>query len=410
MKEEKIFTEIGMISDEIIDEAETDRFIYKPEKHIIHRWAPVAAACLVIILAATIFAVKQGNNTPDEFNGLPMLSVGEASKMNAAGFEGYLAYDINELKNGNPWSNSDNIKTLPVFRNPVSYNESYIPVDGLPVEEMITRAKKTAAQMGLTIDSVYTDPTEEYLAKVLEKTGSAGEATPTKAIALCGNVRIEVEAYGLLSVFFEPGAKLPDEYSFPIEEDYYIAERITRDPATGEEISEREEKLPSEGYTQDYASGMDDAYRRLSYLLDAYGFIVNMKNPAMDLFGNYDIFGRLFILHRAYEGQGDIVERILGYNFDWVTFGANDNGELMVARRFKQDLTQKVGDYPIITAEKARDLLLQKRYMTSVPEELPGEDYIVSVELVYRTERYNELFMPYTALWWSCLQCRGKTG
>jgi len=61
----------------------------------------------------------------------------------------------------------------------------------------------------------------------------------------------------------------------------------------------------------------------------------------------------------------------------------------------KTDLSQIIGDYPIITAEEARTLLLEKHYITTVPEELPEEEYIAHVELVYRTSSRDTIFMPY---------------
>ena len=64
-------------------------------------------------------------------------------------------------------------------------------------------------------------------------------------------------------------------------------------------------------------------------------------------------------------------------------------------RYSKTDLSQKIGDYPIITAEEARKLLLENHYITTVPEALPGEEYIAHVELMYRTSGRDSGFMPY---------------
>ena len=33
--------------------------------------------------------------------------------------------------------------------------------------------------------------------------------------------------------------------------------------------------------------------------------------------------------------------------------------------------------------------------MTSVPFEIPGEEFVKKVELIYRTEGYDEYYMPY---------------
>ena len=61
----------------------------------------------------------------------------------------------------------------------------------------------------------------------------------------------------------------------------------------------------------------------------------------------------------------------------------------------KTDLSRKIGDYPIVTADEARKLLLEKHYITTVPDEMPGEEYIAHIELIYRTSRRDAIFMPY---------------
>ena len=83
------------------------------------------------------------------------------------------------------------------------------------------------------------------------------------------------------------------------------------------------------------------------------------------------------------------------YNFQEALFPADRFRGTQAIKYYNADLSQKIGDYPIITAEEARRLLLEGHYITSVPEELPGEEYIARVELVYRTGRLDTVFMPY---------------
>ena len=61
---------------------------------------------------------------------------------------------------------------------------------------------------------------------------------------------------------------------------------------------------------------------------------------------------------------------------------------------------QKLGDYPIITADEARELLFNGNFVTSIPsEELRAdtvrEEDIAAVELVYRPGNVEQIFMPY---------------
>jgi len=165
---------------------------------------------------------------------------------------------------------------------------------------------------------------------------------------------------GQVRIFFENGVQLPNEYSFT----YY-------------DTSEQQ------------------ANDVMQYLLEQYKPVVAMESPALDLFGDYDIDAQRSFDYDAYENSGSLTERILGYNFNRVSFAPNDDGVLWIIDRYSTDLSQKIGDYPIITAQEARELLLQKHYITTVPEELPDEEYIASVELIYRTGRHDEVFMPY---------------
>lgn len=38
---------------------------------------------------------------------------------------------------------------------------------------------------------------------------------------------------------------------------------------------------------------------------------------------------------------------------------------------------------------------MQGHYITSVPEGLPGEEYVAMAELVYHTSCFDEVYMPY---------------
>lgn len=360
MKTEKLLNEIGLIDDEIIVEANTNTLKLKSTKRTWLRWASVAAACIVVAVIAVLIPKES-----DDFPELPMLTISENT--GSFGFEGYMAYDISELQNGNPWSESDVIETLPVFQNPTSYDDAGVPIQGLSSDEMIQKAKDIASVMGLTVDSVYTNPTEENLQKEQEKVRSIPgseeyepDATPYEAIAVCGDVTIEVEANGSVRIIFENGVQLPDEYSFT----YYDT-------------------------TEQQANDV------IQYLLNVYKDISGMNAPSQDLFGDYNIYGQRGFSFGAFECEGDIIEKILGYNFNRIEFSPNDDGKLWIIDLHAEDLSQTIGDYPIITAQEARELLLQKQYITTVPEELPDEEYIASVELVYRTSRYDEVFMPY---------------
>jgi hypothetical protein len=304
------------------------------------------------------------------------------------GFEGLIAYDISELiNNGNPWSENDNIIALPVFKN--TFNE-------LSADEMLRKATETAEVMGWDIDKLYIEPSEEQLQRERDKINSFNswieekenmpddlkkenymeytETKPYMAVAKCGEYTIEARWDGLVRIDFgdnyggsPPGLILPDKYSF-----------------TYHNTTEQQ------------------AQEVMQYLLKEYNSFVNMKSPAIALFGDYNIYAQRIFSYTAYENDGDLIDKILGYHFDTVRFAPNDEGNLYIIDRNKTDLSEKISDYPIITAQEARELLLQNRYITTVPfdtvhydGDFIDENYIVAVELVYRTAPWEEVFMPY---------------
>ena len=132
------------------------------------------------------------------------------------------------------------------------------------------------------------------------------------------------------------------------------------------------------------------------YLRTQYGELLGMEEPRLNLYGgDYDIYGRQLYRLEFFEGAGSDLDRILHYNFTPVAFYCDDAGGLFLVRIWQPDLSQKMGDYPIITAGQARELLLEGHYITTVPYEMPGREYIRKVELVYRTGTQEEYYMPY---------------
>lgn len=339
MSIEKLLDEIGLIDDRLIAEAETHVAREKKKKG---RWLGLAAvaACGMIAFFMALLPDCKGEHPIELIPGLPKLTINE--NMGDYGFEGFLAYDAKELSDGNPWSEKDRLETLPVFRNPVTYDEAGQPIHGSSGEQMMKNASDTAKSMGLAIDSV--------------SMGPGGDA----AVAVCGNVTIHAEANGGIRIVFEDSAQLPEKYHF------------TYDDTT-----------------------LQQAQDVLQYLLSEYQAASGLKLPSLSLFGDYNINAQRTFSYDAFESEGGYTQKILGYNFNRISFSPNDEGKLWIIDRYKADLSQKIGNYPIITAQEARKLLIQKKYITSVPEKMPGEKMIAGVSLIYRTSQYDKVFMPY---------------
>lgn len=316
------------------------------------KWGSLAA-CLCFVMAAT-FAIARQQPAPAK---LPTITIPERSG-SGMGFEGYMCYDISELDNGNPWFEDMNITSLPVYRNG-AYDPSGAGIPtGLSEEEMTERLTLTASALGLEVLStrVITDGQEE------KDTGMVPNADPTAIHAETTGGTMEVQADGGIIYFLpEEGLALPDGYSFT------------------------------------YSNTTDaEAERVLSYLMDTYRDLLGFKTPKAISSGDYNIYGEFSRSYQAYDASEDDIENILNYNFRRVSFYPDGSGNLSGIRMNDGLLSaEKLGDYPVISAEEATERLAAGNYQTGVPAAFSGKEYIGKVELVYRTGRLEEVLLPY---------------
>ena len=332
-------------------------------------WIPVAATFGIII--SLLFWQKQkntilDNNVVDNNNqnnntellaDLPKLKI--SNQVGGMGFEGYMAYSIEELENGNPWTVNSDIRTLPVFKNKSPLINGY-PLANLSADEMIQKAKEFADLMQISINEIYTSPTKEELEAYENKAGVKSDDTPYEAIAIGDGIEIKVESSGKVRIMFEPGIEFTSEFNFTFTD-------TTR----------------------------EEAKELLSYLSKKYSNVINMKEPAEKLSSDYTFDGEQMYNYNIYESEGDLINKILNYNFNNVSFAFNEDDDLWSIDIDKKDITEKIGNYPIITVDQARKLLLEGSYITTAPEEFSDEKLIERVELIYRTGAYDEVFMPY---------------
>lgn len=360
MKTEKLLNAIGKIDDNLIYGAVNDA--KTKEKNIWIKWSAAAAFLAFVIFSVTQFIPK--SNFMEELPKLPMLSISETSS-EAMGFEGYMAYEISELVNANPWNENMEISTLPVYQNPLSYDENFIE-HGADFTIMKTYLLEVANRLGMDTDNLPISdntPSAEEQAAVLEKTNGDipdGYFNPTAVIAEKNGIEIEVDASLTAKITFDPAVTLPD------------------------------------GYVFSYDSSYDDIASVAEYLKETYKDLLGMDNPQINIYGgDYNIDLQQSYKIEFYNAANNLTDLILNYNFNRTAFYCDENGDLYMARIFQPNLSKKVADYPIISAEEAKELLLNGNYITTVPYEMPGENYIAKRELVYRTSKHEKYYMPY---------------
>jgi len=308
---------------------------------------------------------------------LPMLDIEE--NYGSMGFEGHYAYDISELDNGNPWTPDANITVMPVYRNPIVYDGAGFPLENmLTADDMLALARSTAEKLGLTVASESVYPSAEDIERMAEKGATDIRNTQAyEATVNCGEFSVTARAESDILLKLN-------------REDW-------RDAYTMSLASEnrRETELTAEQRLEYSKTTREDAEAVMPSLLGEYKTFVDMENPQVALFGDYNIYAWRGFSYSAYEGTGSLEEQIVNHAFNTVHFSPNEEGHLYLIHRHKTDLSDKIGDYPIITADAARELLLDGRYVTTVPEEFPGEEYVAKVELMYRSSHYDSTFFPY---------------
>ena len=126
MRKENISDALNLLNDTFIDETDSLRSCCEmPQKNaILHKiysvagkyWKWIAAAaCLSLVVLTGNWLLSQKTSDTRQTEKLPMLSITENTS-DGMGFEGYMAYDISELINNNPWSETSQLSVLPVYQ------------------------------------------------------------------------------------------------------------------------------------------------------------------------------------------------------------------------------------------------------------------------------------------------------
>lgn len=311
------------------------------------RWGAMAACLAVLLGVGFLFFPRSSPDVPDPVpTELPTLPVSMGPSLGGYGYEGYYVRDISELKNTSPSQIGSLPDTLPVFRNAAG---GY-PLQAATEEykaKMLTLCRSVAGRLGWDA---------EKTAEVWEER-SDGLAPTTVTATGADGVKIEVDQFMTVTISY------PDR-NRPFSENV----------------------LPT----------YDDAHKLAEKLLAEYRDLMNFANPQICITGGYyNIDGEQSYDIAFVETGGTQTEELLEFFFHGAEFFCNEDGEPWLIHLRCTDLSDKVGDYPIITAQQAQAQLVAGHYITSCGWEMPGEAYIRKVELVYRTGEYDEYFMPY---------------
>ena len=114
MRGKDLYEKITDIDDDIILDTGNAS---KSRKPIYIKWIAAAACFAIIISVVSLF----GNKVPTDPN-LPMLTL-NTEFSGAMGYEGYMAHDITDLTNENPWKENIKHTHIHVIKNTLKYNK-----------------------------------------------------------------------------------------------------------------------------------------------------------------------------------------------------------------------------------------------------------------------------------------------
>ena len=354
MKKENLSDALNHINDDIIEKTDSVRKIDKKYK-IMRTFRTCVAACLVIAIGigSAILLPKlrprlqDPQPNPPDFSNLPILTISQNVGDN--GFEAYMAHDISELVNSNPWYDGCEVTTLPVYKNTLDINK-WGEITKFDSDKMNSFILDIAKRYGLKQD-------EFVITKDLRAYGDS-------LFIKKDNFNIRVDPELTATIEFDPKVSLPEKYNFTC-----------------------------------YNSSYEDMLEVAKYFKNKYSKLINFKSPEINITsGEYNIYDQQSYQIEMYDGSGDILEDIINYNFNRVSFYCDDvEDKLWMIRIYNPDLSEKIGDYPIITAKKANELLANKNFITSVPSNFEMKiENVKKVELIYRNTYWlDSVYMPY---------------
>lgn len=274
------------------------------------------------------------------------------------GYEGLLYHNVGELKSlnaGCAWDESMDFDMMPVYKDN-AHNQYGDPI-ALDEKAMLELVQRIAEKLGTEI------------IKIEKETIKREESFVTTAIIANTEIAdIRVSADGDISINFERAynqtescIKLPEYFQFT-EED----------------------------------SGIQEKEAVLDYWRDEFSELLNIKQSENVIQGTYSFYDELTYSYRIYDVSGDDFQDLLNYTYADVGIVIDNKGNL-AGLGISNELTyaDKVGDYPIISMEEAKQLLTDGKYYTSVSYKMPGEAYISDIKLLYRMAQAGEYLIPY---------------
>lgn len=274
----------------------------------------------------------------------------------------YEGKEPNTLKTFSPWSLDAELSTLPVY-----LSNSTTP----DVDKMRERVINAAAILGipeneleLKEDSGRILGTFDELREYMEKEGYPQEEIDREVNRLTRSTGAQTQIRGEAS-FVTIYCNTAGELELWYKEPYPI--------------------FP-DGCSLDGDATPDERKAAAEYIAEEYKKLLGFKSPKIARYN-----GILEYNYYVYEGEGDLEAQIINYWLNHTSF-TGENG-LHILRLETLDNLEKLGDYPVYTAQEALWVMQSDR----VPEEvrMPKDAEVVKVELEYSNMTGYTAVIPY---------------
>lgn len=330
--------------------AADERLILAAEKKPQRKKRRIALSLGVAAAAAVITITL----APQPAAQLPLLTISDP-QTGGMGFEGFYVNEQSELEDGNPWRADMNLKTMPVFRSSSTNPDP---------EKMKEHLKEVAERFGVTLEDseIVTDfpDVEAYRTQMQEYGASEEETEELIAQILSNTAAVRAKKNG---------------FSFQIHSDFTVGIHFDEPIPTPDE------------YANGYHRSPEEAERLADYLLNEYRGFLGMKDPQKNIYSELGL--------QFYDKGGSDAETIVNFSLNNMRLCTDDNRDLFVIWAYSNDGCEKIGDYPIISAEEAKTLLVGGNYLSSLDYRITGEEEIAKTELVYRSGIGYETVMPF---------------
>lgn len=251
------------------------------------------------------------------------------------GMEGYMVKNVSELKRNNPYLLTYPSEKMPVYKNTNQRDSAGNVIDPMSQTEKDLLLKDYAKRLGIkTYNIVQGDYNHELVSDICT---------------------ISYEGFSIHIQF---------------SEEYLRSHKIDMKADNTIEAEKKTEKL----------------YQTYQKLFD-------IDQPLYQVFGDYNIYGKRTWYYTISQKTNDQNQSLLNSLTRQVVFCPDENDQFASMIIYRYDLSEKMGDYSIVSLSQAKQRLNDGRFLTSIyPIDVSEIGY---VEMTYRINEFAEYYLPY---------------